>query len=102
MADYTTHEGIGATATDSATNRSASKRTGLTVNPRVYPLVAIVNAHELTTRIEESLLSMGDPTIGADGAPDNLKPARRESIFGFLNDRVFPRGLQVHSATAKC
>jgi hypothetical protein len=76
-------------ATDSATNRSAFKRAGLMINPRVYPPVAIVDTGELATRIDGSLLPMGEPAIGADGAPEDARPARREPIFGFLNEAYF-------------
>ena len=76
-------------ATDSSTNRSAFKRAGLTVNPRIHPPVAVVDSRGLLTRIEESVLPSGEPAVGDDPAPEGRTHPRREPVFGFLNEAYF-------------
>jgi hypothetical protein len=77
-------------ATDSANNRSAFKRAGLLINPRVYPAVALVDSRKLNEMVDSSTLPEILPLPeGQEPAQDALN-RRPAAVFGFLNAHFFP------------
>jgi hypothetical protein len=69
-------------ATDSSNNRAALKRPGLTINPRVFPPVAVMESRQLIDMIDASTLPDGGEVDGSAGPFIATQLPRAARVFG--------------------
>ena len=76
-------------ATDSTNNRSAFKRAGLLVKPRIFPPVAMVNSRELHARIDATTLPEDATVVSGGERSGNHHGRSIAPVFGFINAADF-------------
>jgi hypothetical protein len=77
-------------ATDPINNLAAFRRTGLTVNLRIFPPVASVNSRKLNGIIDSSTLPDSSEGDGNSEPSGHQRPTPPIPVVGFLNEANFP------------